>query len=61
MQNEPNAFLSPGHAELILKRKKSSWLHSFRDVVQKGALQAKATVDAWRGEQATVSYGHSGT
>lgn len=31
--------------------KKKSWFGSLRDVVQKGALQAKAAVDSIRGEQ----------
>lgn len=31
--------------------KKKSWFGSLRDVVQKGALQAKAAVDTWRTDQ----------
>ena len=37
-------------AGLSLKKKKS-WFGSLRDAVQKGALQAKATVDSFRGDQ----------
>lgn len=39
-----------GGSELSLKKKKS-WFWSLRDAVQKGALQAKAAVDSFRGDQ----------
>lgn len=39
-----------GDSELSLKKKRS-WFGSLRDAVHKGALQAKAAVDTFRGDQ----------
>lgn len=37
-------------------RKRKSWFGSMKDVVHKGALQAKAAVDSMRGEQMVAKH-----
>ena len=45
-----NLDVSMDHESLTLKKKRS-WMAGLRDVVSKGALQAKAAVDSFRGGQ----------
>ncbi|KAK3686507.1 hypothetical protein LTR37_019754 [Vermiconidia calcicola] len=41
--------LDAAEESTLTLRKKKSWMATFRDAMSKGALSAKATVDAWRG------------
>ncbi len=43
--------LSIAEGEVTILKKKRSWMAGLRDVVSKSALQAKAAVDIFRGDQ----------